>query len=356
MSNKDTAQSKTEPPSPKRLRDLRKKGQVAKSRDVPATVSLVVGIGSLAVAGSYLLNGFNELLAGAASTDFRILSDPAVFIGLLRSLAVHGILLTLPFVVALAVVIALVEFLQVGPIFSLEPVKAQLSRLNPIEGVKRLFSLNNALELIKLLIKSILLAAIAWIIGEYTTGELLRAEWLPVGLILPLTIQILSRLCWTAIICFVAITAFDIWFQRWNFIRENRMSLEEVKREFRETEGDPEIKGKRRETHREVNQNNMLEDARKASVVVVNPTHVAVALYYKPGETDLPVVVAKGEGDLAQRIREIAEAEGIPVVQDVQLARRLLERVPVNQYIQEEFIEPIAVILRWVQGVKNAER
>jgi type III secretion protein U len=131
------------------------------------------------------------------------------------------------------------------------------------------------------------------------------------------------------------------------------MSIEEVRREHKETEGDPHIRVRRRQLHREAGEAGMLTGVRKASVVVVNPTHIAVALYYQAGETDLPVVVAKGEGELARAIRRIAEEEGIPIVHDVDLARRLRADAPVDQYIPEELIEPVAAVLRWARDLKQ---
>src|SRR5690606_30949576 len=115
--------------------------------------------------------------------------------------------------------------------------------------------------------------------------------------ILPLALHFISILCWWAIVTFVALAAFDLWFQHWNFRRRNRMSIIEVRREHKEAEGDPHVRSRRRQLHREVSDAAMLEKVRKANVVVVNPTHIAVALYYESGETDLPVVVAKGEGE-----------------------------------------------------------
>jgi type III secretion protein U len=124
-----------------------------------------------------------------------------------------------------------------------------------------------------------------------------------------------------------------------------------VRREHKESEGDPHIRSRRRHLHREVADVAMLESVRKANVIVVNPTHIAVALYYEAGETDLPLVVAKGEGEMARSIRRIAEEEGIPIMHNVDLARRLRSGAPLNQYIPEELIEPVAAVLRWARDI-----
>lgn len=353
MSNRDSSQSKTEPPTQKRLRDLRKKGQVARSPDVSATVAVVAGVIFFAVGGSYLLDRLKGILDQAARADFNSLSEPQVLLQWTQDVLTTAAWLVLPFVAILVAVTALAGFLQVGSVFSLEQIKPQLSRLNPVEGIRRLFSLRNLVELLKLIVKSVVLAVVVALLVRHFLPTLLRSHWLQVGSIMPLALRFFEVLAWSALACFIAIAAFDVWFQNWDYRRRNRMSIEEVRREYKEMEGDPHIRGRRRQLHREVNTSNMLQNVRKAKVVVVNPTHVAVALYYEPGETELPVVVAKGEGDLAQQIRRIAEEEGIPILRNVDLARRLQASAPVDQYIPDELIEPVAAVLRWVRQIRT---
>ena len=353
MNDKDSSQSKTEPPTHKRLRDLRKKGEVAKSPDVSATAAVIAGVIYFAVGGGYLLDRLKGIVHSAASADFNALSDPQALLQWMRELFVSALVLVLPFVLILLAASALAGFLQVGAVFSMEPIKPQLTRLNPVEGVKRLFSLRNLVELAKLLVKTLVLTVVVVLLVRYSLPTLLRSHWLEVGSILPLALRFFSLLAWSALACFIAIAAFDVWFQNWDYRRRNRMSIDEVRREYKEMEGDPHIRGRRRQLHREVGTANMLQNVRKAKVVVVNPTHVAVALYYEAGETDLPVVVAKGEGDLAAQIRRIAEEEGIPILRNVDLARRLQATAPLDQYIPDDLIEPVAAVLRWVRQIRT---
>ncbi|HKE94698.1 MAG TPA: EscU/YscU/HrcU family type III secretion system export apparatus switch protein, partial [Povalibacter sp.] len=235
MADNKPSQSKTEPPTPKRLRDLRRKGQVAKSRDVPATAVLVAGGILLMAAGGLLCDALREIMERSVSFDFRTIDEPATLVGwtvtLLRRLA--G--LTLPPVLLLAAVSALVSFLEVGPVFSTDPVKPQLARINPIEGIRRIFSLATAVELLKLLLKTLALALLLWMLAMHWLPQLLRSHWLPVADILPLTGALFVQLVWIAVACFIATTAFDVWFQHWHFRRLNRMTFEEVRREHKET-------------------------------------------------------------------------------------------------------------------------
>lgn len=355
MNPQDSSQAKTEPPTAKRLRDLRKKGDVARSPDVPATAAVIAAVVFMAVSGMHFLDGLNALLNRVLSADLRALESGQT-LGVAdwaRNLMTDAAWLVLPLVLVLIAASLLSGFLQVGAIFSTTPVKPQLSRVNPVAGAKRLFSLRMLVELLKLLLKTVLLGGAIWLIAMRMLPTLLRTHYAHSGVILPLALHSIQLLAWASVACFLAIAAFDLYFQAWDYRRRNRMSIEEVRREVRETEGNPQLRQRRRQLHREVNEATMLESVRRAQVVVVNPTHIAVALHYQPGETDLPIVVAKGEGDMARQIRRIAEEEGIPVLHNVDLARRLQSGAPVGQYIPDELIEPVAAVLRWVRELGN---
>lgn len=351
MREQKTNEAKTEPPTKKRLRDLRRRGEVARSADVPATAAVICGVCFMLLAGEHMIDRLNRILERAASADFRALDDTKLLGQWTSQMLLEVIWLTVPIVLTLAVIAALIGFLQVGPVFSGEQVKPKLSRVDPIAGAKRVFSTRTLVELLKLLLKAAVLAAVVWFTTRSALPTLLQSHLLPLSGILPLAFQLVEILCWSAVVCFIAIAAFDLWYQKWQFLRRNRMSVQEVRREHKEMEGDPHIRRRRRQLHREAAEAGMLADVRKASVVVVNPTHIAVALYYQEGETDLPVVVAKGEGDLARAIRRVAEEEGIPIVHDVDLARRLRADAPVDQYIPEELIQPVAAVLRWARDL-----
>lgn len=353
MSEQETSQAKTEPPTTKRLRDLRRKGQVAKSPDVGATAGLIAGLGALLIAGEQLVDRLNRVLERSASADFKTFDDTQVMVQWLADMLIEMAWMTLPIVLVAIVVGVLAGYFQVGPVFSTEQIKPQVSRINPVMGIKRVFSMRTWVELIKLIIKATVLGAVVWVTAWHALPTLLQSHWLPVAGVLPLATRMLEILGWCAVASFIGIAAFDLWFQKWEFLRRNRMSIDEVRREHKETEGDPHVRNRRRQMHREANEANMLAGVRKASVIVVNPTHIAVALYYEMGETDLPVVVAKGEGELARAIRKVAEEEGIPIVHDVDLARRLRSDAPVDQYIPEELIEPVAAVLRWARDLQR---
>jgi type III secretion protein U len=354
VAEQNTSQRKTEPPTEKRLRDAHRKGDVAISQDFPAVMVLLMFTGILTWGAGQLTLGLRSLLDQVLSADFRTLTQARSLSAWSTELLRQGLLLLVGPLLALWATSLAASLLQVGGVFSAEPLKPQLSRVDPVEGLKRLFSVRNAVELAKLTVKALLLTAIVWVVALRVMPELLRSHWQPLPALLPLAGQVLLGLMWPAVLAFIAIAAFDLWFQRWDHRRLHRMTREEVRREQRETEGDPALRGKRRELHRELSINTMLENTRKASVVIVNPTHVAVALHYEAGKTDLPVVVAKGEDDVARAIRAVAERERIPILHNIELARRLAENAPLNDFIPDEFIEPVAEVLRWVRSLKQA--
>lgn len=348
-----TSQRKSEPPTEKRLRDARRKGDVPISMDFPAVMVLVVFAIFLTWGANGLVQGLRSVFDQVLTADFRTLAQPRALHDWLAELLRQGMSLLAVPVLALWLTSVLSSVLQTGGVFSADPIKPQLSRVNPVEGFKRLFSVHSAVELAKLTLKALLLAAIVAVVAWRALPDLLRSHWLPLEALLPLAGDVLLGLMWPALCCFAAIAAFDLWFQRWNYRRLKRMTRDEVRRDQRDTEGDPHLRGRRRELHRELSVNTMLENARKASVVIVNPTHVAVALYYEAGRTDLPLVVAKGQDDVARAIRAVAERERIPVLHNVDLARRLAEQAPLDQFIPDEFIEPVAEVLRWVRSLKS---
>jgi type III secretion protein U len=229
----------------------------------------------------------------------------------------------------------------------------KLSRVSPMTGLKRIFSMRTLVELIKVTVKFIALSAAVYLLCRALMPVLFTARYLPNNGILPLATQTVVRLAWTAVGVYAVFAAFDLWYQRMDYRKRHRMSKDEVRREQKEMEGDPHLRGLRKQMQQEISMQQMLENVRTASVVIVNPTHIAVALFYEQDLTDLPVVVAKGEGEVARAIREAAEEAGVPVLRDVQLARRLNEKAPIDQFIPSDLIEPVAAVLRWVKAVST---
>jgi type III secretion protein U len=351
MASKDQGADKTEKPTPKRIRDARKEGNVSKSRELTATV-LTLGW----LVGGWLLMGFmyarlQELFdqsLRAMQLPFRqaLLETSAIAFQTL-------LWLSLP-LLGLAVFLGLiVEFLQVGPIATMKKLTPDLDKLNPVQGIKKMFSLDNLVELIKSILKSVALIGIGWYVLWKMMPDLLL---LPYGAPAQMGSAIwhaLTRITLWTIVVFFFVSALDVWYQKFSYTKQLRMSRRDIRQEVKENEGDPYIKSRRRQLHQEWAQQNMLSAVRGSSVVVTNPTHIAVALQYELGVTDLPVVVAKGEGAMAEAIKQAAEEAGVPILQNIPLARSLNEKIGLDDYVDSEFFDAVAEVLYWAESVRR---
>lgn len=359
MSDKNDGGDKTEKPTPQRLNEARKKGDVSKSREVTSTVVLVVwlGLGALAV-------GFaGARLAGLFESLFAVLGggwSAGGYVGALRKLGWQSLELALLLVgmllVPAAAVGLLTDFLQAGPVLSFEKLKPKMEHLNPVEGVKRMFSMDNLVEVLKALAKTALLFFIGWMVVKSALPQIVGLARSPklhpqtVGaLTWDLTVQVVA---WTLAI-FALVALLDAVYQRWSFTKKMRMSLRDIKQETKESEGDPYIKQQRRQAHQEWSQRNAAQAARTANVLVVNPTHVAIAIDYDRETAPVPTIAAKGEDHVARAMREAAEEEGVPIVRNVPLARDLLARGEVGEIIPQDLFEIIAEVILWAREVRE---
>ncbi len=352
MAAKDQGADRTEPPTPKRLRDARKEGQVHKSKEITSTLLLLVMLGLVGLAA-----GVFALRAAALTTAvLDRVADPfaAVWGELLLAaaalvLGVSAIVLLVP-----AALGALVEYLQVGPVFALKRVLPKLSHVNPVEGLKRVFSMDNLVALLMAGLKAALVVTIAVVVVHGLLPDFLRLPNARPDALAALWWEGLRTMAAWVVVVFVFVAAFDAWYQRHSYMKQLRMSRRDIRQEHKDTEGDPMIRGKRRELHQEWARQNAFAAVREASVVVTNPTHYAVALRYVPGETPLPTVVAKGEDFEAREIRRVAEEAGVPVMEHVELARGLHAEVDVEQYVPSKFFEAVAQVLRWADEARAA--
>ena len=338
---------KTEDPTPKKLRDARQKGQVAKSQDI-TTAALTV---TLFVTIAALWPWYVEELQALILLPQRFLTQPfvEVYDELLHAIAMKILLLSAP-MLAVAFVVALAGNLaQVGFMLVLEPVKPELKKLNPIDKAKQMFSMKNIIEFVKSSVKVIVIAVLIYVVTKDSLNPLTRIPYAGEAGVLSALKPMLSHLAVNITLVYIALAAVDYFFQKFQHIKGLKMSKDEVKREYKESEGNPEIKGKRKQLHQEMAMQDTSERTRKASVVVTNPTHLAIAIYYNEEDNQMPKVLAKGEDLVAHRMVQIAKEEGIPVMQHIPLARAIWENVDIDRFIPADLIEPMAEVLKWVK-------
>ncbi|MET0357595.1 MAG: type III secretion system export apparatus subunit SctU [Cellvibrio sp.] len=352
MSGQSSSQTKTEQPTHKKLRDLRLKGDVPVSHDIVSAISILIVAMVVAAVGYYAIQAMLKLIDQIFTMDWRNLDND--YLGqVAKSFFIELIYFSMPLVVLVIIAATLVGIIQHRGLFVTHRALPDITRLDPVAGVKRIFAVRTLVELLKLIVKLCLLIVIVYFLVKDFIGILVNSRYLSTQGVLLLAGKAISQLVWISIIGFLFLAVIDLYFQRWDFMRNNKMTKDEVRREHKEMDGDPHLRHKRKQLHQELGMQDMLNNVRKANVIVVNPTHIAVALYYNPVETDIPVVLAKGEGFIAAEIRRVAEEEGIPILRDVQLARQLQAQASVNQYIPENLLEPVAAVLRWVNEIKN---
>ena len=341
--------NKTEKATPKKRRDERKKGNVLMSRDAVAVVSLLgtfLTLWLLTGAFAEQLGGFMALCLAMTGEEARETS------GVMGELAVQGVVLvgkTVGPVVAVAILCAVAAtFAQTRFLVTTEPLKPKFSRLNPLEGFKRLFSLRSLVDTVKNLIKIVILMAIIFLSIRDMFLESSNYLYTDLTASVAHLVEVAGGMVLRISIAFVAVAAMDFFYQWWDFERNMKMTKQEVKEEYKQMEGDPQVKGKIKEIQRRRAQQRMMQQVPGADVVIRNPTHFAVALRYKPDQDDAPIVLAKGQDNVAMRIVQIAQDHKIAVIENVPLARALYAQAELNRFIPPDLYGPVAEVLVFI--------
>jgi len=354
MADDTDASSKTEEASPRKLEEARKRGEVAKSHDVPQWMALAGVTGVVATAGGSMANNLAQQLVpfvahpesfhlangGGAQVLSQALKAAAPF-----TLAVMG---------GAALAGAFGNLIQHGFLFTPSRLAPDLSRLSPMKGLERMFGVDGFVQFLKSALKIGLVGLVAWwAIWPHATRFQTLVAVDPLAL-LPVAAEMLRALFFAVLALLGAGAGLDWFWQRVRFMQRMRMSKEELKDDFRQAEGDPHIKAKIKQIRNERSRRRMMQAVPKATVVVMNPTHYAVALRYEAGETPAPMCVAKGVDTLALKIREIAEEHGVPIVEDPPLARALYATVEIDQAISQEHYNAVAKVIGFV--LQSAQR
>lgn len=351
----ESSGEKTELPTPKKLRDARKKGQVCSSRDVVSTAILIVLMALVALMAFSFWSDFKEMMTGLVPGRGQPFADVAGAVGMRMTWVVCKYSFAFALIAALTGVIANIG--QIGFLFAAEPVKPTLSKLNPAEGMKRIFSAKNLFEFLKNCLKVTFLGYLVYRLVMNSYQELLTLCHGYVADLLPILGSLLQRLAVYTAFGYIVIAVIDLIFQKRNYIKRMMMTKSEVKREFREMEGSQEIKGEQRRLRNELLFGPDLAVAtRRADVIVTNPTHLSVGIRYRKDEFPLPKITVMGADRDAFRIRAIATEAGIPIMENIPLARRLYAEAKVEEFVPVELIAPVAEVLKWVKRLNEAKR
>lgn len=348
--------SKTEEPSPKKLRDAKKKGQVAKSNELSPAISLMVFAMAAVFMGQLLIDNATGFLRKSLTHNFGMNINLGNAKALIGERIMDLFIILLPYL-ALAVILGIVVNLaQVGFIFTTHPIKPDIKRLNPIEGFKNIFSKKAIFTLVKNLAKLILVFYLTYTTLSKSVSQILNAGSIGTEKLFFFFLLFNKDLVFNIGIIMLGLAVIDYVFQRREFKNNLKMTKQEIKDEHKEMEGNPQIKQARQQKQREIAMSRMMSAIPQADVIVTNPTHIAIAIRYDQKKDNAPIVLAKGVDFLAAKIREMGKENKIPVMENKELARAIYKETEIGDYVPIELYKAVAEILALVYQLKEKNK
>lgn len=355
MSEND-AQEKTEQATPKRLEEARRKGQIPRSRDLSTAAVTLVGGAALYLLGGQISGQMADMMRRSLALSRDEATDASHMLPALANAAADGLWLSAPVLGAITLAAIIAPLALGGWSFSGQAMMPQFSRLNPIEGIKRMFALRSLVELTKAMAKFGVVAIIASIVLWKDAPTLMALGREPLQQAIGHAAQISGKALLLISAGLLIIAGIDVPYQLWQYAKQMRMSREEIRQEYKESEGSPEVKGRIRQMQQQLARQRMMQDVPKADVVVTNPTHFAVALKYDEKRMRAPIVVAKGADVIAAKIREVAGEHAVPIFEAPPLARVLYRNVDIGDEIPGTLYVAVAQILTYVFQLRVAKR
>lgn len=356
MAEEESQQDRTEQPTPKRREDARKKGDVPRSRELTMTGVMLSGAGAMLLMSGPIGTDLLQSFASGFTIERELLLDERYLIPALVQIGTQGFLSLLPLVVVLLAAVFLSAAAIGGWSFSLKAAAFKVERLNPLKGIKRIFSANGLNELLKAMAKFSLVGAIAVAWLWHSVDDLLLLGRQPIQEAIPGALKICGVSLLIVSLGLLVIAAVDVPFQLWQYQKKLRMTRQQVKDEFKETEGRPEVKSRIRALQQQIATRRMMEELPTADVVITNPTHFAVALKYDEARMGAPQVIAKGKDLLAKRIREVAEEHGVPLFSAPPLARVLYRSTEIGGEIPARLYTAVAQVLAYIYQLNETLR
>jgi flagellar biosynthetic protein FlhB len=346
--SEDSSQEKTEQPTAQKLEKSREDGQVPRSKELSMTIIMVLGAAFLLATGGTIIDDISQMLISSLTIERDLLMDTELLPSVLLSTLVDGILSVMPFLL-LTFMLALISPALIGGwLFSTKALGFKANKLNPMSGLKRMFGMQALMELVKALVKFILVAGIGYLVVSSQIGHLLALGQMPLGVAMEEGGMVLLWAFFYMCLSLMVIAAIDVPYQIYSHTEKLKMSMQDIKDEMKESEGRPEVKAQVRQRQREMAMGRMLDDVTNADVVITNPQHFAVALVYDQAGSGAPVVLAKGQGEMAARIRELAEEESVQMLRMPLLARALYFTCEIKEEIPEGLFVAVAQVLAYV--------
>lgn len=356
MSENEDGQEKTESATPKRREEARQKGQIPRSRDLSAAAVLMTGGVALSSLGGQVGGDLYGIMRRGLTLSREQALDATQMVPTLSDAAWEGLLAMVPVLGLLLLAAVLAPLVLGGWSFSTEALMPQFNRLNPLAGIKRMFAMRSLVELMKALAKFGIVATVAVLVLWQNTPALLALGREPTAQAIVHAVELSGQGLILISAGMLLIAGFDVPYQLWQYARQLKMTREEVRREMKESEGSPEVKGRIRQLQQQMARQRMMQDVPKADVIVTNPTHFAVALRYDENRMRAPVVVAKGVDLVATRIREIANEHSVPIFEAPPLARVLYKNVDIGGEVPASVYVAVAQVLSYIFQLRAARR
>jgi flagellar biosynthetic protein FlhB len=349
----ENKEDKTESATPQRLEKAREEGQLPRSKELTTFLMLIGGILALWTLGSAIKDALIVVMRNTMAFERPLAFDPKVAMTHTMNLGWDALKSVAPFFLVMVVLSLIAPALLGGWNFSMKAVAPKFSKLNPIAGLAKIFSLQSVSELAKAVAKSLLVGFVAYLFIKLHIAEVMDFSGLTLEAGMASMLKLVALGCGYMALSLVIVVLMDVPFQLYNHFKGLRMSKEEIKQEHKESEGDPHLKAKIRQQQQAIARSRMMSKVPKADVIITNPTHFAVALEYKDGDEGAPKVIAKGTDAVAARIRELGAESQVPVLEAPALARALYWHVDLDQEIPSDLYTAVAEVLAWVYGLKR---
>lgn len=347
------SQEKTEKATPKKRQESRQKGQVSKSQELPGAFILLVSFLFLLFFGGYFKEHIFQMFRDSFSDSMLLDLTQQNVLSLFSRLAYQLLLIVGPFMLMVVVIGMVGNYSQVGFLFTTEPLMPKLNKLNPLEGLKKIFSLRSLVEFLKSMFKLLVIGMVAYSSLWGERAEIVSLSHMPLTEILKYASNVTLMLGIKIAVTLVILAVFDFFYQRYEHEKSLKMSKQDIKDEHKKSEGDPLIKSKIREKQRRMALQRMMQEVPRADVVITNPTHFAVAIHYESGKMAAPSVVAKGKDYVALKIKRIAQENDVTIMENKPLARALFEQVEIGESIPAELFQAVAEVLAHVYKLKG---
>nr|WP_234472809.1 flagellar biosynthesis protein FlhB [Pantoea sp. S61] len=352
----ESDEDKTESPTAHRLEKAREEGQIPRSRELTSVLMLLAGLLILWLGGELMAEQLASMLATGFRFDHAMVTDDKMIIAHISNLIGQAVMALLPLMAGLVIVAIAAPMLLGGINISGKSIKLDFNKLNPLSGLKRMVSSQTWAELLKAILKAVLVGLVGgWYIWSHWQEMLRLISESPINA-LHHGLTMIAISCALIMLGLVPMVGFDVFWQLYSHFKKLKMSRQEIRDEHKQNEGDPHVKGRIRQAMRAAARRRMMADVPKADVIVTNPTHYSVALQYQEGKMSAPKVIAKGAGDIALKIRELAKEHRIPILEAPPLARALYRHTEIGQFIPGALYGAVAEVLAWVWQLRRWKR